>query len=154
MSGRRRSRACRSEAYFEGQAELALRARRSALALRRELGDSGAVGANLRWLSRLCWFDGRGHEAEEAAAAAVAVLEPGGPSRELAMAYSNQSQLLMLAQHDREAIEVGERAIELSRELGDVETLVHAQTNVGTARMYRGPRRRARAARGGGRARA
>ena len=122
-------------AYTEGQAALALRARRSAIALRRELGDPRPVGANLRWLSRLCWFDGRRREAEEAAAVAVAVLEPGGPSRELAMAYSNQSQLLMLAQHDREAIEVGERAIDLSRELGDAETLVHAQTNVGTARM-------------------
>ena len=128
-----------TEAYTEGQAELALRARRSAIALRRELGDSRPVGANLRWLSRLCWFDGRRREADEAAAAAVAVLEPDGPSRELAMAYSNQSQLLMLAQHDRAAIEVGERAIELSLELGDVETLVHAQTNVGTARMVADP---------------
>jgi DNA-binding CsgD family transcriptional regulator len=142
LSARERAQAFEglsTEAYTEGQAEPALRARRSAIAMRRELGDTRAVGANLRWLSRLCWWDGRRREAEEAAAAAVAVLEPGGPSRELAMAYSNQSQLLMLAQHDREAIEVGERAIELSRELGDVETLVHAQTNVGTARMVEDP---------------
>ena len=128
-----------TEAYTEGQAELALRARRSAIELRRELGEPRAVGANLRWLSRLCWWDGRRREAEEAATAAVAVLEPGGPSRELAMAYSNQSQLLMLAQHNREAIEVGDRAMRLSRELGDIETLVHAQTNVGTARMVEEP---------------
>jgi DNA-binding CsgD family transcriptional regulator/tetratricopeptide (TPR) repeat protein len=128
-----------TEAYTEGQAEPALRARRSAIALRRELDDPRGVGANLRWLSRLCWWHGRRGEAEEAAAAAVAALEPGGPSRELAMAYSNRSQLLMLAQHNQEAIEAGERAMELARRLGDVETLVHAQTNVGTARMAEDP---------------
>jgi DNA-binding CsgD family transcriptional regulator len=128
-----------TEAYTDGQADVALRARRSAIALRRELDDPRGVGANLRWLSRLCWWDGRRREAEEAAAAAVAVLEPVGRSRELAMAYSNQSQLLMLAQHDEQAIEVGGRAMQLSRELGDVETLVHAQTNVGTARMVEDP---------------
>jgi DNA-binding CsgD family transcriptional regulator/tetratricopeptide (TPR) repeat protein len=142
LSPRERAEACEglsTEAYIEGHAESALRARRSAIALRRELDDPRAVGANLRWLSRLCWWHGRRREAEEAAAAAVAVLEPGGPSRELAMAYSNRSQLLMLAQHNREAIEVGELAMELSRELGDVETLVHAQTNVGTARMVEDP---------------
>src|SRR6185436_18702877 len=128
-----------TEAYTEGYAEPALNARRSAIALRREVGDARAVGANLRWLSRLCWWDGRRDEAEEAAAAAVAALETDGDSRELAMAYSNQSQLLMLAQQNREAIEVGERAMEMAERLGDVETLVHAKTNVGTARMTDDP---------------
>jgi DNA-binding CsgD family transcriptional regulator/tetratricopeptide (TPR) repeat protein/ribosomal protein L10 len=128
-----------TEAYTEGRADLALRARRSAVALRRELGDARAAGANLRWLSRLHWWHGQRREAEEAAAEAVAALEPLGPSRELAMAYSNRSQLLMLAQLSRRAIEVGERAMELARELGDTETLVHAQTNVGTARMIEDP---------------
>ena len=47
----------------------------------------------------------------------------------------------MLAQSRRLAIEVGERAIDLARELGDTETLVHAQTNVGTARMIEDPDR-------------
>jgi DNA-binding CsgD family transcriptional regulator/tetratricopeptide (TPR) repeat protein/ribosomal protein L10 len=130
-----------TEAYTEGQAEPALRARRSALALRRQLGDARAAGANLRWLSRLHWWHGQRREAEEAAAAAVGMLEPLGPSRELAMAFSNQSQLLMLAQLSLQAIEVGERAMDLSRELGDTETLVHAQTNVGTARMIEDPDR-------------
>jgi hypothetical protein len=45
----------------------------------------------------------------------------------------------MLAQLSHQAIEVGERAMNLSRELGDSETLVHAQTNVGTARMIGDP---------------
>jgi DNA-binding CsgD family transcriptional regulator/tetratricopeptide (TPR) repeat protein len=125
-----------TEAYTDGRGTLAVRARHAALALRRELGDEAAVGANLRWLSRLHWWIGRRAEAEQAAEEAIAVLEPLGPSRELAMAYSNRSQLLMLAQRGEEAIAAGERAIELSR---DTETLVHAQTNVGTALMFSDP---------------
>ena len=128
-----------TEAYTDGRGTLAVQARESALALRRQLGDEQAVGANLRWLSRLHWWTGRRADAERAAAEAIDVLEPLPPSRELAMAYSNRSQLLMLAQRGEEAIAAGERAIELSRQLDDVETLVHAQTNVGTALMFSDP---------------
>jgi tetratricopeptide (TPR) repeat protein len=128
-----------TEAYAQGRADLALGARQSAIELRRELGDLRGVGANLRWLSRLYWWHGRRHDAEEAAAEAVAVLQPLGPSRELAMAYSNQSQLLMLAEQNHQAIRAGEQAIVLALELDDTETLVHAQTNVGTARMDEDP---------------
>ena len=60
-------------------------------------------------------------------------LEPFPESRELAMALSNRSQLAMLAQRDDEALRWGRRAIEAARRLGDTETLVHAQTNVGSA---------------------
>jgi DNA-binding CsgD family transcriptional regulator/tetratricopeptide (TPR) repeat protein len=125
-----------TEAYTDGRGALAVRARLAALELRRELGDRRAEGENLRWLSRLEWVTGRRAEAERAAEEAIAVLEPLGGSRELAMAYSNRSQLLMLAQRNEEAIAAGERAIELSR---DTETLVHAQTNVGTALMFSDP---------------
>ena len=104
-----------TEAYTDGRSTLAVQARESALALRRELGDEQAVGANLRWLSRLHWWTGRRADAERAAADAIGVLEALPPSRELAMAYSNRSQLLMLAQRGEEAIGAGERAIELSR---------------------------------------
>jgi DNA-binding CsgD family transcriptional regulator/tetratricopeptide (TPR) repeat protein len=128
-----------TEAYTDGRSALAVRAREAALALRRELGEDRAVGANLRWLSRLQWWTGRRAEAERAAEEAIAVLEPLGPSRELAMAYSNRSQLLMLAQRGKEAIAAGQPAIELSERLGDTETLVHALTNVGTARMFDDP---------------
>ena len=128
-----------TEAYTDGRSALAVRARVAALELRRELGDRRAEGENLRWLSRLHWWTGRRADAERAAAEAIGVLEALPPSRELAMAYSNRSQLLMLAQRGEEAIAAGERAIELSRELDDVETLVHAQTNVGTALMFSDP---------------
>ena len=121
------------EAYYANQPELAVSARRRALALRRELGDPLATGATLRWLSRIHWLAGDRASAEQAGAEAVEQLEPFPESRELAMALSNRAQLAMLAQRDDDALRWGERAIALARTLGDREILVHAQTNVGVA---------------------
>jgi DNA-binding CsgD family transcriptional regulator/tetratricopeptide (TPR) repeat protein len=68
--------------------EEAEKARRTALALRRELGDTEKVGANLRILSTTLWRLCRGEEASQAAHEAVAVLEPLPPGTELARAYA------------------------------------------------------------------
>jgi DNA-binding CsgD family transcriptional regulator len=68
------------------QAEVA---RRTALALRRELGDKEKVSANLRHLSTTLWRLCRGEEASRAAHEAVAVLEGSPPSEELAWAYAS-----------------------------------------------------------------
>ena len=121
------------EAYYGNQPERAASARQRALVLRRELGEPLATGATLRWLSRIHWLAGDGAAAERAAAEAVEQLESFPDSRELAMALSNRSQLAMLAQRDEDALRWGKRAITLAQRLGDTETLVHAQTNVGTA---------------------
>ena len=129
-----RSVAC----YLSDQGEEAIVARKSALALWRELGDPLKEGDNLRWQSRFYWFQGQGAEAEAAATAALEVLETLTPGRELAMAYSNLAQLRML-DHDLEGtLRWGNRAIALAEPLGDTETLVHALTNVGAARCYNG----------------
>jgi DNA-binding CsgD family transcriptional regulator/Tfp pilus assembly protein PilF len=86
-----------------------------------------------RWLSRLSWFLGQNEDSERYAVAAVATLEPLGPSRDLAMAYSNLAQLRMLADDAAEAMRWGDKAIGLAREVGDRETETHALNNVGTA---------------------
>jgi DNA-binding CsgD family transcriptional regulator/tetratricopeptide (TPR) repeat protein len=65
------------------------KARRSALALRRELGDQEHVGANLRVLSTTLWRLCRGEESDQAAEEAVRVLEALPPGKELAWAYGN-----------------------------------------------------------------
>jgi len=121
------------ECYLTGDAEEALAARRSALERYRRAGDLLREGDQLRWISRVSWFAGHNNEAEEAANAAVAVLEPLPPGRELAMAYSNVAQLRMLADEWEQAIAWGERAIGLAEELGEPEILVHALNNVGSA---------------------
>jgi DNA-binding CsgD family transcriptional regulator len=124
-----------NEAYLAGDAVRGLQARQAALAVRRTLADRGSVGENLRWISRMSWWNGQGAQARAAAAEAVTELEAGGPSRELAMAYSNRSQLHMLAHEVPEAVEWGGRARELADRVGDLETSVHAAINIATARF-------------------
>ena len=118
------------EAYLCGQAERALEARRALL--ERSTDDPLRHGDHLRWLSRLIWWTGNGEEAAEIGRQSIAILEAFPDSRELAMALSAQSQLLMLGEINAEAIALGERAAALARALGDDETLAHALTNVGT----------------------
>ena len=61
--------------------EEAEQARRAALALRRELGDTESVGKNLRMLSMTLWRLCRGEEAGRAVEEAVTVLEARPPAR-------------------------------------------------------------------------
>jgi DNA-binding CsgD family transcriptional regulator len=126
------------ECYLSGLSAEAVSARQAALELREAAGDREKVGEGLRWLSRLHWWDGNRREAEAAAARAIAVLEPLPPGRQLAMAYSNQGQLDILAYRAEAAIGWAQRAIELARRLDDQETLTHALTSIGSARLYRG----------------
>jgi DNA-binding CsgD family transcriptional regulator len=124
--------------YLSGQGEAAVTSRLAAIELWHRLGDARNEGDNLRWLSRVHWFQGQNAGARQAATRAIELLEtlPAGP--ELAMAYSNMAQLKMLNWDVPEAIAWGEQAIALAEELREVETLVHALTNVGTARAITG----------------
>lgn len=120
------------ECYLTEQHAEALAHRVEATAIRHRLGDKRMEGDDVRWQSRLNWFLGSNAEARRAAAEAIAILQEL-PGRELAMAYSNQSQLDMLAQKSESAIAWGKRAIDLATTLGDHETLAHALNNVGSA---------------------
>jgi DNA-binding CsgD family transcriptional regulator len=126
------------ECYLTDQIEDAIAAREASLALRRELGDRAGEGNALRWLSRLHWFGGHNAESQAFATAAIEQLETLPPGPELAMAYSNRAQLAMLAADLGGAQEWGARAIELGERLGELETVVHALNNVGTAEMREG----------------
>ena len=124
-----------NECYLTGQTEEAVQARQAALRIWRQLDRADKVGYTLRWLSRLSWELGKSAEAEQYAVEAVHLLETLPPGAELAMAYSNRAQLYMLASDHTEAVQWGERAIALAESLGDVETLVHALNNVGSAQL-------------------
>ena len=132
-----RSVAC----YLSGRGEESIAARQAALEIWRGLGNPLKEGENLRWLSRGHWFEGHGAEAEEAADAALQVLEPLPPGPELAMTYSTMAQLRMLAYDTEGTFLWGERAIALAEELGETETLVHALANVGSVRHNTGDER-------------
>jgi tetratricopeptide (TPR) repeat protein len=126
------------QCHLTGRTADAIPSRRAALELWREIGEPIRIGDSLRWMSRLSWLAGRNDEARSYAAEAVAALEPLPPGRELAMAYSNRSQLHMLAGEVAQAASWGTKALALARDLGDVETEAHALNNVGTAECQLG----------------
>ena len=66
------------------------------------------------------------------------MLEALPPGPELAMAYSNCSQLDMLAHETDSAVSWARRTIELAEPLGRPDILSHALNNLGTARLIRG----------------
>ena len=106
-----------------------------ALALRSGLGDRRGEGAALRWLSRLAWWRGRRQSAIDYGESAIRVLEPLGATSELAMAYSNLSQLYMLASDPEPAIRWGRQAMDLAEQTGDRATFAHALINVGASEL-------------------
>jgi DNA-binding CsgD family transcriptional regulator/tetratricopeptide (TPR) repeat protein len=126
------------ECYTTAYAERAAEAMRRAVELNRSLGDLAALGASLRWMSRLDWWKGDRPRAEQAGEEAVAVLEQAGDDRLLALALSNRSQLYMLAHRSAESIAYGERAAALARQAGDAATTSHALTNIGTSQWNAG----------------
>jgi len=131
------------ECYTIGDARRAVGAQAQAVELNRALGDPGALGASLRWLSRMQWWAGERATAERAGAEAVTVLEAALPGttavgRLLALALSNMSQLAMLAHRCAESIAFGERALVLARQSGDAAITSHTLTNIGTAQWFLG----------------
>ena len=69
---------------------------------------------------------------------AVELLEPLGPSHELALAYCNVSHLCMDWEDADGAVTWGTRALELARRLDDTEALVYALTNLGVVHFWAG----------------
>jgi DNA-binding CsgD family transcriptional regulator/tetratricopeptide (TPR) repeat protein len=124
-------------AYAIGRLDGAFVGIERAIEFYRSLGDEEGVGRCLRTMSRYHWVAGDGHAAHTAALEAIAILEPLGPSAELARAYSVVSQLAMLAEDVDPALAWGERALALATRLGDESTRAHALVNIATARVNR-----------------
>jgi DNA-binding CsgD family transcriptional regulator/tetratricopeptide (TPR) repeat protein len=126
------------EGFLTGDMAASRDARTDALASWRALGETRAVGRNLRWLSRLAWFLGDLSESKRCATEALDVLSVLDEDEELAMALSNRACLHMLAHEHQASIALGERAIGIARRLGSIEVLSHALNNVGTSRIHGG----------------
>lgn len=126
------------ECYLVDRLDDAVLAQREAVELYRAIGDRGGEGDALRRLSRFLWFGGHGEESEAAALEAVAVLEQLPAGAALARAYSNVSQLRMLAYDTAAAIDWGVRAIRLAERFDAPDIVVHALANVGSAEVIGG----------------
>jgi DNA-binding CsgD family transcriptional regulator/tetratricopeptide (TPR) repeat protein len=110
-------------------------ARRTALELRRWIGDDLRVGDNLVQLSKNLWRLCRGDESVEAADEAVRVLEPLGAGVELAWAYAHLSAVRMERGNYRESIEIGEKARLIGEDLGREDLVSYALNTIGCALM-------------------
>ena len=104
--------------------------------MQQALGNKLKEGDSLRWLSRFAYLLGDRQAADMFGAQAVTLLETVPVSAELAMAYSNLSQLAMLAERLDETLALGARAIELAERLNRPEVVCHALNNVGAAGQW------------------
>ncbi len=100
-----------------------------ALTLWRDVGNRLREADTLRWLaSSLCSLS-RGDESIATAHAAIALLEPYGPTAELAWAYANLAGTLMGRGANQDAIETARRAQGVAGPLGLTEVLSDALNN-------------------------
>jgi DNA-binding CsgD family transcriptional regulator len=123
------------ECYLTSNTKEAIVYAQKSLDIWKEKNSTEKIGSCLRFLSRLWWFAGHRKDAEGFAEQAIEVLNGLPPSSSKAMAFSNMSQLKMLADQSAECISWGEKAITIARELGDEEILCHALNNVGSMQM-------------------
>jgi len=100
-----------------------------------ETPEKDGVGDALRSLAQILWSAGSTAEAEDAARAAVALLEELPPGRERAMAYSVLSSRCMNADDFAEALVWGTRALELATRLAEVEIVAHALNTITTTEV-------------------
>ena len=121
----RRATSC----YLTDQNEEALEALRVAIPIYRELGDAVSEGYALKLLSEYLWCPGYVEESRAAGLQSVALLEPGGPSRELGLAYDMLAFLAQQGSRPDEAQLWWGRLLEVAAATGDaeLEALGHAR---------------------------
>jgi len=101
-------------------------ARERALARWRGVGDRRHEGDTLRWLAYSLCSLSRGGEGIAAARAAIALLEPLGPTVELAWAYACLATMWMVRRANADAIGLARRAQAVAGPLGLTEVLSDA----------------------------
>jgi DNA-binding CsgD family transcriptional regulator len=123
------------ECYLTGQIEEAIKACRVIQEILTGLDDPLQLGENYRRLSRLMWFSSNFTKGEEYILKAIEILEKLPQSHQLAMSYSNLSQVCMNQDKPNLSLEWAEKAIKLARKLNDTEVEIHALNNIGCAKM-------------------
>lgn len=106
-----------------------------ALAIRWAAGDIRFAGDLTRRIARSAMWRADFPRAMAMAQEAVALLEPLGPSHELAMAYAGLSGQMMVEARSAEAVGWGERALAIATQLDDAEAQAHALNNIGCAEI-------------------
>ncbi|HLF28681.1 MAG TPA: protein kinase [Anaerolineae bacterium] len=99
------------------------------------LGTRVKAGEMQRMIGRLYWELADRRAALEHYQHALAILEQGPETAELAWAFSSIAQMHMLAADFDQAIAWGERALALAERLGAEQVVMHALNNIGSARI-------------------
>jgi DNA-binding CsgD family transcriptional regulator/tetratricopeptide (TPR) repeat protein len=113
-------------------------AMRTAVDLRRALGDVLKVGTDLSFLSTAFWRLCRGEESEAAADEALAVLSEMPAGRELAWAYAARSAGHIGHGQFDEGAELMLKAQALAEDLGDPALSSYALNGIGLTEIYSG----------------
>ncbi len=123
------------ECYLTGQIAEGIKACEAIIEILRKHSDPYRQGENYRRFSRLLWYAGEDLKCEECLYKAVEILEKQPPSKELAMTYSNLSQLYSCRANTKLTIKWANKAIDLSKMLNDLEIKSHAFNNIGFSKM-------------------
>jgi ATP/maltotriose-dependent transcriptional regulator MalT len=126
------------EDYLTDMQGGALEALHEAVRIHRTLGDPRGEANALRLLATAFSCRGRSADARTAIEEAAVLVEALDDPAARAPIYGYRAGMAMLADDLEEAVALGERAIALATEAGDVETLVRALNNVGTAQLTHG----------------
>lgn len=124
------------ECYLVADMPAAIASRCRAVELRREAGDPLEQGEDLALLAMVFFDAGRRDQARQASQAAIDLLEPLPPGRELALAYRTRA-LLHHSNHDyANTIALAERAVALAEEVGDDRVLAMSYNTLGLSSIY------------------
>lgn len=113
-------------------------ARRTALRLRRELGDDRKVGQNLQLLAMALWRLCRGEESYQAADEAVRIMRSGSAGSELGFAYASLGGRRWFRGSSDDAAELMQQAIDIGDELNLPELVGYALNGMGLCRVKAG----------------
>jgi DNA-binding CsgD family transcriptional regulator/tetratricopeptide (TPR) repeat protein len=128
-----------TECDLTNQVSAALDSATQALAIWRDGGDLEAQARMLLMIGMQQWKSGQKARADRPVAEAISLLEMLPPSPALAMAYSARSQRAMTGHQVPEALEFGQRALDLAERFQDNSVRAHALNNIGCALLISNP---------------
>jgi DNA-binding CsgD family transcriptional regulator len=123
------------ECHLSNNEASATESGRAAVAAFHEIGDHLREAAALLSLATVQRIAGQTGDSTASVAAALDLLAEAPAGHEQATAYAATAQIAMCNGDSAQMFQAASRALELAEETGDVETLVHVLTTVGTMEM-------------------
>jgi DNA-binding CsgD family transcriptional regulator/tetratricopeptide (TPR) repeat protein len=121
------------ECMVTDQMDEALAAAEEALQLWESAGDVTRVGAAHVALNTICWYLAQGERGDEHLAVALELLEPLGPSVDLAQALCRKAFSLVDSDGEDGAVVVARRGLEMALAVGDRSSESDALNTIGCA---------------------